>query len=254
MTEWLYPMGVVLTGYTVLGLIGFGSALVIVPLLAWAWPLHEVVALVLLLDVPASAFHSGLNWRHVQWAELRRLLPGMVLGALAGLWLTHHMHARWPLLLLGLYVAGVGLHALRTPAAAVALVHPRWAHPVGAAVGLIEMLFGTAGPPVVAWLSRRVPDPQAMRASTPMIITVAASTVLMGMAWDGRLTSPLLWARWSVLVGLAFAGVWLGHRLARRVTAARLRQLICALLVVSGSVLALGAGNPWTAAALGASQ
>ena len=72
---------VVLTGYTVLGLTGFGSALVIVPLLAWQWPLPEVVALVLVLDLPASLMHSGLNWRQVQWTELRKLLPGMVLQA-----------------------------------------------------------------------------------------------------------------------------------------------------------------------------
>ena len=72
MQEWLYPIGVVLLGYTVLGLTGFGSALVVVPLLAWKWPLPAVVALTLLMDVPASAFHSGLNWRQVQWRELRR--------------------------------------------------------------------------------------------------------------------------------------------------------------------------------------
>jgi hypothetical protein len=34
MQEWLYPMGVVLLGYNVLGLTGFGSALVVVPLFA----------------------------------------------------------------------------------------------------------------------------------------------------------------------------------------------------------------------------
>ena len=85
-------MGVVLLGYSVLGLTGFGSALVIVPLLAWRWPLPEVVALTLLMDVPASAFHSGLNWRQVQWTELGKLLPGLVVGTLAGLWLTHHLH------------------------------------------------------------------------------------------------------------------------------------------------------------------
>ena len=82
MQEWLYPMGVVLLGYTVLGLTGFGSALVIVPLLAWQWPLPEVVAMSLLMDVPASAFHSGLNWRQVQWRELRRLLPGLLAGTM----------------------------------------------------------------------------------------------------------------------------------------------------------------------------
>ena len=241
MTEWWWPAGTVLMGYTVLGLTGFGSALVIVPLLAWQWPLPEVVALTLLMDVPASAFHSGLNWRQVQWRELRRLLPGLVLGTVAGLWLMQHLQSRWPLLLLGLYVAAVGLNALRPKATSLHQPAPVWAWPVGMAIGLVEMLFGTAGPVVVAWLSRRVADAQQMRASTPMIITAAASTVLAGMAWDGRLSQPLLWQRWTVLIGVALLGVWLGHRVAYRVPVARLRQIICGLLVVSGLLLALGA-------------
>lgn len=234
-------MGVVLLGYTVLGLAGFGSALVIVPLLAWRWPLPEVVAMTLLMDVPASAFHSGLNWRQVQWPELRRLLPGLLLGTVLGLWLMQHLQARWPLLVLGLYVAAVGLNALRPVVARAAQPAPAWAWPVGTAIGVVELIFGTAGPLVLAWLSRRLGDVQQMRASTPMIITVAASTVLVGMAWDGRLSSAVLWQRWGMLMGVALAGVWLGHRLAHRVPVARLRQIICGLLVVSGLMLALRA-------------
>ncbi len=241
MQEWLLPIAVVLGGYTVLGLTGFGSALVVVPLLAWNWPLPEVVALTLLMDVPASAFHSGLNWRRVQWRELRRLLPGMVVGTLVGLWLMQHMSARWPLLLLGLYVAAAGLNALRPRTDPQATVAMGWAYPVGTAIGLVEMLFGTAGPLVVAWLNRRLSDVQQMRASTPMIITAAAATVLLGMAWEGRLSNGLLWQRWTVLMGVALVGVWLGHRVAHRVPAARLRQIICGLLVISGLMLALGA-------------
>jgi hypothetical protein len=177
----------------------------------------------------------------VQWRELWRLLPGLVVGTLLGLWLLPHLNARWPLLLLGLYVAGVGVNALRPMSAKVGEPTPLWAHPVGTAIGLVEMLFGTAGPLVVAWLNRRVADVQQMRASTPMIITLAAGTVLVGMAWDGRLSSELLWQRWGVLVGVALTGVWLGHRVAHRVPVARLRQIICGLLVVSGLMLALGA-------------
>jgi len=44
-----------------------------------------------------------------------------------------------------------------------------------------------------------------------------------------------------VLMGVALVGVWLGHRVAHRVPAARLRQIICGLLVISGLMLALGA-------------
>jgi len=239
--EWLYPMGVVLLGYAVLGLTGFGSALVIVPLLAWKWPLPEVVAMTLLMDVPASAFHSGLNWRQVQWRELRRLLPGLLAGTLLGLWLMQHLQTRWPLLVLGLYVAGVGVNALRPATAHVRHPAPLWAGPVGTAIGVVELIFGTAGPLVVAWLSRRLSDVQQVRASIPMIITVSASTVLVGMAWEGRLSSAVIWQRWAALIGVALMGVWLGHRVAHRVPVPRLRQIICGLLVVSGLMLALRA-------------
>lgn len=240
MHEIIWALPCVLTGYLVLGLTGFGSALVIVPLLAWQWPLPEVVALALMLDLPASLMHSGLNWRQVQWPELRRLLPGMVLGTLAGLWLARHPDSRWPLLALGLYVAVVGLRALR-PGTVFEPLQARWAWLYGMGVGVVEMLFGTAGPVVVAWLTRRLSDPREIRASIPMVISVAALTVLAGMAVDGRLSQAALWQRWVWLIVPALAGVWLGHRLARRVPVARLRQTICALLVLSGSVLALKA-------------
>ena len=237
MAELLWALPSVLVGYLVLGLTGFGSALVIVPLLAWHWPLHEVVALVLVLDLPASLMHSGLNWRQVQWTELRRLLPGMVLGVLIGLWLSHYLHSRWPLLALGLYVAIVGLRALRAGQRQSPL-RSRWGLVYGTGIGVVEMLFGTAGPVVVAWLTRRLSDPQQVRASIPMVMVVAVLTVLSGMTLDGRLSQPVLWQRWGMLILPALLGVWFGHRLAHRVPVARLRQIICALLVVSGSVLA----------------
>lgn len=233
----MFALLTVLTGYTVLGLTGFGSALVIVPLLAWQWPLPDVVALTLMLDLPASLMHGGLNWRQVQWSELRRLLPGMVLGTVTGLWLTHHVHSRWPLLALGVYVAIVGLRALRAGASHRPLPD-RWGVVYGWGVGVVEMLFGTAGPVVVAWLTRRLSNPHQVRASIPMMMVVAVFIVLVGMVADGRMSQPVLWQRWVLLIVPALAGVWLGHRLAHRVPAVRLRQTICALLVISGSVLA----------------
>ncbi len=240
MNEMAWALPSVLAGYLVLGLTGFGSALVIVPLLAWQWPLPEAVALTLMLDLPASLMHSGLNWRQVRWAELRRLLPGMLLGTLTGLWLSHQLDSRWPLFALGVYVALVGVRALR-PGQTFAPLHPRWGMAYGTGVGMVEMMFGTAGPVVVAWLARRLPEPHQVRATIPMVISVAALAVLAGMASDARLSEPQLWQRWLLLIVPALLAVWLGHRLAHRVPVARLRQTICALLVVSGSVLAIKA-------------
>ena len=241
MQDLLYPAGVVLLGYVVLGITGFGSALVIVPLLAWHWPLTEVVPLVLLLDVPASLLLGGLNLRHVNLAELRRLLPGMVAGALVGLWLSGQLASRWPLLALGLYVAAVGANALRSAPPRHHQLAAPWSHAAGGAIGLVEMLFGTAGPLVVAWLTRRLPDVLALRASTPVVITASACAVLLSMAAAGRLSSETLWLRWFVLIAVAAVGVVAGHHLGRRVHPELLRKLICVLLMISGSTLIMHA-------------
>ena len=88
----LYVISVVLLGYFVLGTAGFGSALIIVPLIAWDWPLAFVVPLVLLIDIPAAILHTGLNFKQVMWRELPPLLPSVLVGALIGVLLMH-----WPL-------------------------------------------------------------------------------------------------------------------------------------------------------------
>lgn len=235
--EMLMPAATVLMGYTVLGITGFGSALIIVPLLTWHWPLTEVVALTLLLDLPASLLLGGLNRQQIHRQELLRLLPGVVLGALLGLWLMQQLPSRWPVMALGAYVAVVGLRTLRAAAPPPSHLPRPWSLIAGAAIGLVEMLFGTAGPLIVAWLSRRLPDVRVLRASTSAAITVSTCAVLLTMASAGRLSQPELGWRWLLLMPLALAGVLLGQHGAHRLPAERLRKAIALLLVFSGLAL-----------------
>jgi uncharacterized membrane protein YfcA len=151
-------------------------------------------------------------------------------------------------LLLGLYVAFVGANALRVSASAlrqdgqaIQLKASAWRWPASIAIGVVEMLFGTAGPLVVAWMSRRIANPQALRAITPVVIGVASTAVLTVMALDGQLNHPQLWQRFIGLVFIALAGVVAGHHLARHMPAVRVRQAICGLLVLSGLAMAVRA-------------
>jgi uncharacterized membrane protein YfcA len=234
---WIHPVLTVLAGYLVLGITGFGSALIVVPLLAWRWPLPEVVALTLLMDAPASALLGGLNLKQVDRGELRRLLPGMAGGAVVGLLIADVLPARWPLAALGLYVAVIGLRALQAPGGAVRLWSVHWAPVAGGLAGLVQMVFGAAGPVFLSWLQHRPVDVRAVRATVPAVMLLAIAAVLAVKGLAGQLSSPTLWQRWLVLVGVAVLAVALGHRLSRHVPTAALRRGVCALLVCSGLML-----------------
>lgn len=230
----VYPALVLSVGYLVLGVTGFGSALIVVPLLAYRWPLAEVVAMAILLDIPASMLHGGLNMKQVQWAELRRLLPGMAIGTIAGLWLLGQLDKRWPLFALGCYVAFVGARALLPRSQAAATPAPAWGHPVGALVGLIQVMFATAGPVVLTWLQRRLGSAAPVRATVPVIMVFAGSIAVTVLWTSGQVDAEVVVSRWLYGLPIALGGVFLGNRCAARLSPLLMKRLLAALLTVSG--------------------
>ena len=232
----LYQFAVVFVGYFVLGISGFGSALIIVPLLAWDWPLAMVVPLMLLIDVPAAILHTGLNFRQVMWKELPPLLPSVIFGAVAGIVLMRITQGDGLLLCLGLYVIFIGWCGLKGAPVAVQ-IRPSMQHLAGFMMGLVETMFGTAGPVVMSWLSQRLSDPFLIRATMPMTIIGLSSIALCMVSVAGGLNNIELWKCLMLLLPFAIAGVWLGHQLALRIQAAFLKPIIYSFLCLSGIVL-----------------
>jgi uncharacterized protein len=234
---------IVLLACTVLGLSGFGAALVAVPLLAWQWPLTWVVPQVLLLDVPASLFHTGLNLQTVVWRELPRLLPSLVAGTVLGLWVHRWTQSvqsmQWLTLALGGYVFLVGVRGLLQWSNTRPAPNPA-AHAAGLLIGTVETLFGTAGPLVVAWLNRRISDPQALRATVPMCIALAATMVIVAHLLVSAPSTPSPWKTALVLLPLAMLGVAAGHRLAHQLPKQRLQQAVFSTLMLSGCAMVAG--------------
>lgn len=228
--------GIVFLGFFILGIAGFGSALIIVPLLAWSWPLSVVVPLALLMDVPAALLHTGLNFRQVVWKELPPLLPSIVIGSIAGVAFAALSPGNWPLVLLGLYVLWVGVQGLR--AKSIAMPNPTKArHFFGFMMGWVETMFGTAGPVVLAWLSVRLADPYLVRATMPMALVGISSIALFMLLISGNLSDSALWQSLLYLLPIALSGVWLGHRLAMKLKSEIFKPVIYCFLCISGLVL-----------------
>ena len=254
MPDIVFMPAVIAAGFFVLGVTGFGSALVIVPLLTWVWPLERVVPLVILLDFVGSLLLGGLNRKQVDRATLRRLLPWIVGGCAGGallLLLPGVKDSRWLVAALGGYVIWVGVRGLRAaragtptpasaPAPAPAPDASRRTSLFGSApasgllAGVIEVLFGTSGPVVVGHLVHRIADGQRLRATIVMCLVLLSGIGSITLALSGRWSDPVMW-RWMLpLLGVAMVAMLLGHRLAHHLPAARIRLAILMLLVASG--------------------
>ncbi len=243
MTELLYPALVVFTGYVVFGITGFGSALIIVPLLAWRLPLDLIVPLVLMLDLAASVQLGHLNFREIRFDEVRRMVPGLLLGTLIGLQLTALGNSSALLVALGAYVAWAGVNGLRQRTATSPLAAD-WATPFALASGVVEALFGTSGPLIVTYLTRRLSDPLPLRITIASAILVVVAITLAGFAVTGRLSNPRLWELLPWLLVTTLLGCYLGNRLVRRLSQGSpqlLRRFIQTLLIASGLSLAANA-------------
>lgn len=237
--ELVYSLGVVFTGYVLFGLTGFGSALIIVPLLAFRLPLQDVVPLVLLLDLVASAQLGHLNFSAIRFAELWRLIPGMMIGAALGLYLANWgNHPAW-LFLLGAYIVGVGATGWRrAPGTQVQPIGQRWSWPYGLGSGLVEAVFATSGPLIVAYLSRRLTEVNALRSTISSGIFIVVLIALGGMTATGRLSDAELWQRLPWLLVATMIGCFVGHRAAGRIAPQRLKRGIYFVLMASGMAMA----------------
>lgn len=231
--EFGYAVAVVLAAYFVLGITGFGSAIIAVPLLAHILPLTQVVPLVVLLDITATVYLGVGARRQVARRELAWLMPFAVVGMVIGVTLLVKAPENALLLALGVVAIGNGLYSLRGGAAGGACGRA-WAVPTGLVAGTITALFGTGGPLYAIYLARRLPDPLQLRATMATVVMINVAIRLVSYALAGLLLDARL-----LLTALAlWPAMWLGMRLGNRthlgMTPAQMRRSFGAVLLLSG--------------------
>ena len=226
---------IVLLGYTIFGATGFGSAVVSVPLLAHLFPLTTAVATMTSLDFFAA---SHTAWRHrssIAWPEFKRLAPAAVVGIALGGTLLLNLPPAPALLALAIFVGAYGAYVLSgAPRLRRA---PGWlAIPIGILGGVFSALFGTGGPVYIVYLSARIHDKGALRATASSMVAISVWLRLALFFATGVLKAPLLLMVLLLLPAMAL-GLFLGARLHDRLSSGGVLRLIAALLLVNAVTL-----------------
>ena len=237
-TTLLAAAAAVAVAYTVYGLTGFGAAIVAIPLLAQFLPLRVAVPMLLLFDLVAGLLLGLKNHRSIDKPELLRLVPFLLLGMVAGVYLLARAPERWLLAVLGLFaMLYAAWNLLRRPATGP--IAPGWAVPAGLLGGAFTAMYGTGGPIYASYLARRVSDKDVLRASVAALIFGAGWVRLVMFTASGFYAQRGLLVLVAMLVPAALLGYFMGSRLHARLSGPQ------ALKVVWLLVLAAGIGLLW---------
>lgn len=227
---------IVMLGYVVYGLTGFGASIVAIPLLAHLFPLRFAVPLMLVFDLGAGLLLGLRNHRLVDRRELLRIAPWLLAGMLIGITLLVRVPERWLLLLLGSFVLLFACWSLLNRSQP-RRASPRWAVPAGLAGGAFTSLYGTGGPIYTIYLARRLFDKNVLRASIGVLIFGTALVRLALFTGSGFYQQPGLLPLAAWLLPAALIGFFAGSGLHAMLPVQRALQVVWLLLIASGASL-----------------
>jgi uncharacterized membrane protein YfcA len=87
------------------------------------------------------------------------------------------------------------------------------------------------------YLAGRIPDSDAQRATISQMVILNVGLRVAAFALAGLLVSPALWLAVAILLPVARAGVWAGHRAHLRLAPATAARIIAAALFTAGAAL-----------------
>ena len=238
MGDTILVLCILMSAYFIRGITGFGSGLIAVPLLALSQPLHFVVPLVLALDFTASLVLGGTNNKKADWNEIRVLLPSGLIGACIGAFALLKMPPTPLLVTLGVFTMFVGFRNVfgLKPVGQLSRV---WAVPAGLAGGGAGALFGTGSPPYIIYLSRRLQDKSAVRATFSWLIAIDGGFRLGLFLVAGLLLEPKLQIAYVLGIIPMALGLYTGNKVHLDMTSEGMLKVVGTLLVLSGAMLFL---------------
>jgi uncharacterized membrane protein YfcA len=231
---------IIMLGYVIFGMVGFGSTITNAPLLAHFLPLRFVIPLTLLLDLFAAVALGTRMRGQADRGELRRILPFVLLGLVLGLALLINLPERALLLLLGGFVLYAGISGfVRRPGAGQ--LHRAWAIPAGIVGGVFSALYGTGGPIYTVYMARRIADKSVFRATMARLILTVGLVRFALFAASGLIGQDHLLLAALLLAPFAALSLALGNRLHHLLSPRRILLFVYLLIIANGAALILRA-------------
>lgn len=195
--------------------LGFGDALIAMPLLTLVVGLSTATALMAFVAVTIGVTILAGNWRRVALQDAWRLTIASLIGIPIGLVLFKIAPEAVMKAVMGVVLMLFGVYSLsnfRLPS----LQDERWAYPFGLAAGVLGGAYNTNGPPVVMYAAMRNFEGGNFRENLSAYFFPTSLMILVGHGLAGLWTPTvfhLYLAGLPVILAAVFLGGWMNHRI-----------------------------------------
>ncbi len=227
--------GVLFLATLIRSTLGFGEALVAVPLLALVMPVEVAAPVAVLVSITVAFIVVVQDWRKVHVRSAGWLVLPTMLGIPVGLMLLRTVSEPVVKGVLAAVIIAFSLHALLSDKHRE-LKNDKFAWLFGFGAGVLGGAYGMNGPPLVIYGSLRGWSPQHFRATLQGYFLPASLAVLWGYRLAGMWT-PAVNRFYLLSLPVVVLATFLGRAMNRRIGVQRFLLYVHAGLIVIGMVL-----------------
>lgn len=239
----LLAAAVILVSAFVRSALGFGDAVLAMPLLAVFLSLKTVTPLVAFIGPTISILILARDWRKSDFKASLRLVAASLVGIPVGIVLLTRLPEGPLRIALGVFILFYGVHGLWRPGLRIGKEPRGLVWGVGFLAGTLGGAFNTNGPPVVVYGLARGWTPATFRATLQGYFLPTGLFILAGHGVAGLWTAEVLRLYLFSLPGLLL-GIYLGGRVNRTLAPERFNRLVFIALAAMGALLILRALRP----------
>ena len=222
--------------YVIFGIAGFGTALVASPMLAFFMPVSKIVPLLALLDFSAAVTKITKDRNKANVAELKRLVPLMIVGSIVGAGILFFTKPDILLLLLGAFVVCYSIYSLSGYKLAGRL-GPKSSIPFGLVGGVFSALFGSGGFLYAIYLAGRIEAKEQIAVTQSTLIGLSTLTRLVLFLVAGIYADRSLLLIAAILAPAMLIGIFIGRHITLRLSKAQFIRVVNVLVLLSGIFL-----------------
>lgn len=215
--------------------LGFGEALVAIPLLTLTVGLQVATAVMALIGFVISGMLLAKGWREVDFRVTWRLTLTAMLGVPLGVWGLKSLPGAWMTGALGVLLILIGLYNLTQPTLKP-LTNEKWTYLFGFVAGLFGGAYTMSGPVVIVYGTARRWSAEQFRSTLQSYFFPLNIMIIFNHARSGLWTTDVWWL-FALSFPVMLLTFWLGNRISDHLRQETFERLVYMSLVVLGVLL-----------------